>query len=138
MVAYPTPLKKYPSDIVYGLTCERKIGVRGAYLVFRPIEINRHHRPQIKWWIVPSFFPGKGGKMHFSRYKLYHMHYRKHSQMVWGKPHELITYIARHEAYEQGVIPPFSHKQYDLGKLNKMLKEAGERNLLEEEDYPVP
>lgn len=101
------PLKNYSSDIVHGLVCKRKIGVHGPYLVFSA-------DLRIKWWIVPSF----------GQYKLFHAHWggKKHSQGKRGKPHELITYIARHEAYELRLIPPFSNKHFELDKLNKMLK----------------
>lgn len=58
-------LKDYSSDIVHGLTCKKKIGVHGPYLVFVSNKM-------IKWWIVPSF----------GQYKLFHAHWhgRKHSQ----------------------------------------------------------
>jgi hypothetical protein len=108
-------MKTYSADVIHGLECQHKVGKNYDYLVFLE---NGH----IKWWITPV--KNRKGKYIPNLFGLYHKHGKKHSQGEHsGKPKVLMTYIANHECYERGLIPPFSSwgKNGDLDFWNNIL-----------------
>ncbi|MFB3764839.1 MAG: hypothetical protein ACE14P_06270 [Methanotrichaceae archaeon] len=104
-------LKKYQEDIIPGLICKQKLGKTGPYIIFLEGKF-------IKWWIKPGW--GEFKLFHRSKYGPKN---RKHSQKEHGKPHELIDYIAKHEAYEKGLIPPFEPRNRGCGHYAKLLND---------------
>jgi hypothetical protein len=104
-------LKDYSLDIIHGLKCQHRGGRGSDYLVF--IGEDFLGRKIEKWWI---YSVGKS-----TQCELFHFHGKKHSQGVSGKAHELMAYIAKHECYERGLIPPFYHKGLELASWNNIL-----------------